>query len=355
MVDLKRLYYNFAYSIGYRVNRFQRRIITNSDVNGQTNYLIGAVEYGNYGDHAINIAEYLWFGRNNKQFIEIPESGIDEFIETKCGKLSSNDALYLQGGGNMGDVWPDQEKWRQKLINTFPNNKIVIFPQSVNYDELNPKLLTDTISAAGKANDLTIMMRDKKSYEFVKSHFPKSVNVKLVPDIVLTMPGTNNANRKIDVCLLLREDKEVVQNAVKESLAQSIIANKNLKVMVSDTVEKYIYYITRNTRVKFLDKKLSEIGNAKVVVTDRLHGMIFSLITSTPVIVFDNSTHKIKNLIETWLTDNSSVYFVKETDRVEDLDKVLNEFMHNQQSTYSEYKNFANVVDDCDTTNAEQV
>ncbi|WP_195555448.1 polysaccharide pyruvyl transferase family protein [Weissella cibaria] len=353
MVDLKRLYYNLAYSVGYRVNKIQRRTSRKTDVNGQINYLIGAVEHGNYGDHAINIAEYLWFIRNNKQFVEIPESGIDEFIESKRGQLATNDALYLQGGGNMGDVWPDQEKWRQKLINTFPNNKIVIFPQSVNYDEANPKLLLDTISATEKASDLTIMLRDKKSYEFVKDHFPKSVNVKLVPDIVLTMPGRNSADRKNDVCLLLREDKEVVQNTVKDGLAQSVIKNKNLKVLVSDTVEKYIYYITRNNRMKFLDKKLSEIGNSKVVITDRLHGMIFSLITSTPVIVFDNSTHKIKNLIETWLTGNASVYFVRDTDGVEELDKVLNEFMNYQQPKYSDYKKFADVIDDRVMTNIE--
>lgn len=89
------------------------------------------------------------------------------------------------------------------------------------------------------------------------------------------------------------------------------------------------------------------------MITDRLHGMIFSLITSTPVIVFDNSTHKIKNLIETWLTGNASVYFVRDTDGVEELDKVLNEFMNYQQPKYSDYKKFADVIDDRVMTNIE--
>ena len=37
-----------------------------------------------------------------------------------------------------------------------------------------------------------------------------------------------------------------------------------------------------------LDTFMSEIGKRKVVVTDRLHGMIFCAITGTPCVVFSN-------------------------------------------------------------------
>ena len=43
-----------------------------------------------------------------------------------------------------------------------------------------------------------------------------------------------------------------------------------------------------------LMKKWSVFAGAQLVVTDRLHGMIFSLIMGTPCIVLGNNHHKVK-------------------------------------------------------------
>ena len=42
-------------------------------------------------------------------------------------------------------------------------------------------------------------------------------------------------------------------------------------------------------------KKLQEFANYKLVITDRFHGTIFSLITNTPVIVLNSTDHKLSS------------------------------------------------------------
>jgi len=49
---------------------------------------------------------------------------------------------------------------------------------------------------------------------------------------------------------------------------------------------------------------------AQVMVTDRLHGMIFGIITGTPCVVLDSGTHKVAQFYRDWLTDLPGVEFL---------------------------------------------
>ncbi len=49
------------------------------------------------------------------------------------------------------------------------------------------------------------------------------------------------------------------------------------------------------------------LRRSSLVVTDRLHGLIFSVITDTPVLVLDNSTGKVAAFYRTWLRGDPGV------------------------------------------------
>ena len=53
-------------------------------------------------------------------------------------------------------------------------------------------------------------------------------------------------------------------------------------------------------------QRLKAFASYDFVITDRLHGMIFSYICGTPCILFDNKTHKISGVYDTWLSTNFS-------------------------------------------------
>ena len=46
-------------------------------------------------------------------------------------------------------------------------------------------------------------------------------------------------------------------------------------------------------REYFLNKKFREFSERNLIITDRLHGMIFAAITGTPCVAMDNISHKI--------------------------------------------------------------
>ena len=64
-------------------------------------------------------------------------------------------------------------------------------------------------------------------------------------------------------------------------------------------------------------------SGCELVITDRLHGMLFSAITNTPCIVFDNSYGKISSLYDTWLKDNNGITFTRQLKSSELRDLIL--------------------------------
>ena len=56
-------------------------------------------------------------------------------------------------------------------------------------------------------------------------------------------------------------------------------------------------------------KKLDEFRKSKLVVTDRLHGMLFAAITGTPCIALGNSSGKVKGVYD-WLTHLDYIQYV---------------------------------------------
>lgn len=64
------------------------------------------------------------------QYIRCQYGGFFHEIRALKGLLTGKDLLILTGGGNLGNQYPDDERIRRKTIETFPKNKIVLFPQT---------------------------------------------------------------------------------------------------------------------------------------------------------------------------------------------------------------------------------
>ena len=61
--------------------------------------------------------------------------------------IGKEDLIASLGGGNMGNQWPGVELFRYDLLNDFPDNHIIIFPQTIHYID------TETDTAEQKQND----------------------------------------------------------------------------------------------------------------------------------------------------------------------------------------------------------
>ena len=87
---------------------------------------------------------------------------------------------------------------------------------------------------------------------------------------------------------------------------------KSVEKNFFDTVLEVKTPVVGAYREKLVINKLKEFAECEIVVTDRLHGMIFSYITSTPCIALGNSTGKSLYSYEDWLSKSSNVSFVQE-------------------------------------------
>jgi pyruvyl transferase EpsI len=72
-------------------------------------------------------------------------------------------------------------------------------------------------------------------------------------------------------------------------------------VTFGDTVDVALEDCTPETYEKTLERFWDMLRHRQVVVTDRLHCMIFCALTRTPCVVLSNSNHKIEGVYRTWL------------------------------------------------------
>ena len=100
-------------------------------------------------------------------------------------------------------------------------------------------------------------------------------------------------NNKVLLCF--RQDRE------KISSHQEVFDTlKNLGIEYDMTDMNIHRKVSKENRKNVTYKKFEEFANYKMVITDRLHGMIFATITNTPCIAFDNKSKKVSGVYE-WI------------------------------------------------------
>ena len=87
----------------------------------------------NLGDHAISIAEELFFKQflNDFKVVEIPkELYLKNRKIIKC-RINPNAIVVISGGGFLGDLWMTEETLVRTILNDFKDNRVIIFPQTI--------------------------------------------------------------------------------------------------------------------------------------------------------------------------------------------------------------------------------
>lgn len=268
--------------------------------------------HSNLGDHAIEIAEEQLLKENGLKCLELTGVEIDG-VEWRYAKLTpTNKLVCITGGGSIGSLWPTEDIRIRLAVQAFSKNRVVIFPQTVTYDTATREgkaLLKDSKIVFSKHPNLTIFVREKRSAELMQQEFAE-VSTILVPDIVMRLSMPIDAAHRNGILLCLRSDKErAIDDAVLTYMEQLIVEKyPEEKIQYTSTVLDH--NVAPENRYVEVQKKLDEFAAAKLVVTDRLHGMIFATITNTPCIALSNSNGKVKDIYDAWLSGNHYIRFV---------------------------------------------
>lgn len=283
--------------------------------------IMGIPHHGNIGDNAIAIAEEELIKKFFPQYelYMMQEKYLDICVKKVRKIIKDQDIIMLHGGGNIGDTYERPEKGRREVIKTFPNNKIIIFPQTAYFSDTieGQKQLEKSKEIYNNHKNLIIFAREEKSYEFMKKNF-YNCKIYLTPDMVMTLNKSIDLDRK-GALLLFRTDKEkTLENESIEKIKE-IVKTKFEKYTISDmNLGSGIVNIGGKKREKILDNKFKQFQTSQIVITDRLHGMIFAAITETPCVVFGNFNHKITESYK-WLENLEYIRFCDNMNEIEDI------------------------------------
>ena len=325
---VKEMIYRYTKELLYRKyvevreGLYIKEIITRSCIkenNPKSNiYVLLEPEHDNIGDHGIAWAQQKFICENfnsyNKFFIT--ENQFNNYFTHVKKMINDEDIIFIHGGGNLGNQYMHHENSRRKLVESFPNNKIISFPQTMYFtnDDTGKKELENSMKIYKKHRDLTFIAREQTSFKNMKMHFKKN-NVILTPDIVLYVNNTDPKLNRDGILICLRNDEETILNDKLKNRIINIAQKYFDNVKVTDM--RAGKTILREERQEVLYKKFNEFKSSKLVITDRLHGMIFAAITGTPCIACSNYNHKVKETYE-WIKYLDYIKFVENFDSIEE-------------------------------------
>lgn len=249
--------------------------------------------HSNLGDQAQLVCIKKWFANNYPDYtvVELCARSLPiDWITILKNQIQATDLIFIHSGylfmNNKSDVPVILD-----LVKNFRENKIVFLPQTVNFS--NEEVKETFLHTFSEHPNLVLLCRDFVSYDMAKIMFSKNTCLAF-PDVVTSLVGTYTRNyNRTGVCFCLRDDQEKFYS---DKQLQNLIDNlKDYGYTRIDTTLKISPFTMNNHREKLIYKTIDHIAGAKVVITDRYHGTIFSIIANTPVIVINSTDHKLSS------------------------------------------------------------
>lgn len=276
-------------------------------------YLVLTPEHTNLGDHAIASEETKLLQSLGIDYIEITGQQLETMQRKKQLGVMNKTPILINGGGNLGTLWFDVEQLMRDIVKANPKSPIFILPNTIFYEDSDygRKELENSKKLYNSHKRLTFYAREKVSLAVMKNAYN---NVKLVPDMVLRRDECVADTNRSGCLICLRNDLEKTVSS-----EESAVISEQLRQLFGDRVAVTDTHAKQNVPIEqreaALEKKFDEFRGAELVVTDRLHGMIFCAISGTPCIVINSKSPKVKGCYE-WIKHLDYIRFVDDVSQI---------------------------------------
>jgi pyruvyl transferase EpsO len=274
--------------------------------------LVDFPDHSNVGDSAIWLGEMAYLEQRRR--LPAYYSAISDFEDAACRAAIGDGTILIHGGGNLGTLWPKHEAFRLHLLREHRGRPIVQMPQSIHY--ATPEAAAEMAEAIRQHGQFTLLVRDAKSLAFAKEHF--ECRIELCPDAALMLGRQQKLTAKYPVFALLRTDHEraqgedeplppgaVADDWLEEDPAQKRYLRLSLKLhrlFMRDAMAIRALRQRRLAEWRFR-RGLAMLSQGEVVVTDRLHAHILSVLLDIPHVLLDNSYGKVAGFADQWTGD----------------------------------------------------
>lgn len=285
----------------------------------------------NLGDHAISIAEMNFLKDSFKKLsvVEIQKEIYLKHRDVIKKKVNNNAIVVVTGGGFLGDLWMTEENLVRDILGDFYNHKIIIFPQTVFFTD-NSSEYKASFNIYKKVQDLLVNARDLQSFHLLSKELSEE-QICYTPDMVLSLKAKHNNKRQNIALSCIRDDKEncLSTNDINQL---HLKISQRLKAVRTTTICNHVVPIA--FRKFFVYKKLKEVSSSKIVITNRLHMMIFAAITGTPCIAIDNLSKKVSGVYH-WI---EYLPYIRLINSIEDFDMVYKVLLDLEEYKYDDSK-----------------
>jgi pyruvyl transferase EpsO len=230
--------------------------------------------------------------------------------------LRPETVIVLHGGGNFGTVWPAHQRFRENILRAFPERRIVVFPQSIQFDDEASLAASAAVFRAHA--DVTICVRDRPSEEVARTHF--SDRVILVPDMAHALWGVlkeTTPPTSAEPLLLVRRDHESSRGLatgidwmtfldardrrrrdfLREQEWRAERWRKRLPVLPIPSPMLFV----RLGGDLLIDRAVALFSPYAVIHTDRLHAILLACLLGREAHYVDNSYGKLSRYVDAWL------------------------------------------------------
>lgn len=276
-------------------------------------FILLAADYGNLGDVAISYAQYQFLLQRfpDYEIIDVPISQTLVNLRVIKKYITEHDILTSVGGGNLTNQYQEIEDFRIKCLTSFPNNRFISFPQTIDFsdDQAGERSKQRSFDAYNEHANFQLFAREYVSLQIMDNLFDKPVL--FCPDIVLSLDQSQPEQKRTGIVCCIRNDGESNLSPANRSVLMSEIEAKYLSSVTFTDTHIPASNMSWQQREQELMTIWQTFRGAKVIVTDRLHGMIFSVITKTPCVVLTNTNHKILQTYKNWLSELPHVCLVE--------------------------------------------
>lgn len=240
--------------------------------------------------------------------------------------ITKNTTIICHGGGNLGDLYPLLQKLREELVINFPNNRIILLPQTGYFSNQDEMKKSAAIFSAHK--DCHLFARDLPTLDLLKNFSDKVI---LCPDMAHQLYGEFPLKNKVESSeknklYFLRKDIEASQleKNIESTLPTSAVVKDWDDIVTSNDI-MYARIYSKLARISnishlsifkdkindlwykhtlnIIERARNEFMKYDLVVTSRLHGHIFSCLLGIPNQVCDNSYGKNLGYYNQWTKD----------------------------------------------------
>ena len=271
-------------------------VLTNREPEKKRIYYMGSPNHANLGDLAQGVCTRHWLAKHYGEY-EIVEIKTNRIVDTHISILETlkkhyldGDLIIFQSGYATTDLGGYADDMHCAVMQALPEAKMLMLPQTIFFEHKQREQRTAQIYNSAKG--MLFLARDRVSYEKAMEMFPDR-RVLLYPDIVTTLIGRKvYSGKREGILFCCRDDSEKFYSDKEFEILMKRCASI-APVSHTDTTKYRDEREIVQDPETFIWKEIEAYSRYEVIITDRYHGTIFSLIAGTPVIIVKSTDHKV--------------------------------------------------------------